>query len=80
MSATEIRANGPYPGTDAKVGFNGTFVFVTPVTAEAKEWIDDNVIGESTWYAGSLIVEPRYATSLLGGMGDAGLILKREDS
>jgi hypothetical protein len=53
-----------------------TFVF-TPMTARAKEWIEEQVQSEPwQWLGASLVVETRYAWGLAAGMKDAGLVLE----
>ncbi|KKM60571.1 hypothetical protein LCGC14_1540570 [marine sediment metagenome] len=43
------------------------------LTSRAREWVQENVPGETTFWAGSLVVEPRYAGDLAIGMLDDGL-------
>ena len=50
-----------------------TFVF-TPLSARAKEWIEEHVESEPwQWFGASMVVEARYAWGLAQGMQDAGL-------
>jgi hypothetical protein len=52
------------------------FVF-TPITAQGKEWFDENVQSESwQWLGASLVVEHRFAWGLAAGLKDAGLVLE----
>ncbi|KKL71260.1 hypothetical protein LCGC14_2096760 [marine sediment metagenome] len=43
------------------------------LTSRAREWVQENVPGETTFWAGSLVVEHRYAGDLAIGMLDDGL-------
>lgn len=58
------------PGNDVLVeaGARGSIVLVTPLTDRAREWIAENVSGETTWLGDALAVEPRYAYDLVDGM------------
>jgi hypothetical protein len=47
---------------------------VTPLSAEAQEWVDENLSLESwQWLAASFSCEPRYLAALVDGMADDGL-------
>ena len=62
---------------DVLVHNEGTVFLFNPLTAEAKEWVEENVQTEShQWFGTTLVVEHRYALGLAEGMKDAGLILK----
>jgi len=53
-----------------------TFVF-SPITARAKQWVDENVQSEPwQWLGNSLVVETRLAWGLAIGMKNAGLVLR----
>jgi len=48
---------------------------VEPLTARAREWIEDNVSKEGYQpYWPSLIVEPRFLDAILEGMTEDGLV------
>ena len=73
---------------DVAVENHGSIMLVTALTAEARDWIEENVVNEETmFYSGSLVVEPRYMQTLALGMIEAGLtvgtpygeLAKRED-
>lgn len=54
----------------------GTVFTFYPLTAKAKEWIDENVHSELwQWFGNVFVVEHRYAWSLAQGMKDDGLLL-----
>jgi len=63
------------PEVDVVVRYSGTIVLVEPVTDRAKIWLEENVVGERTWFRGQLVVERRYAGDLVRGMETAGLKL-----
>jgi len=69
-------ANGVRRAPDVLVANVGTVLVFCPLTARAKEWIDDNVQPDATWYGDSLIVEHRYALGLAASMRDAVLELR----
>lgn len=54
---------------------HGTLVGFTPLTPDAKAWIDDNVISEAhNWMGSTLYVEHRYANDLIDGLSAEGMI------
>ena len=60
---------------DVTVRNEGTLFLFTPETAEAKQWIDEHVSGESQWFGKALVVEHRFAEDLACGMLEAGLVI-----
>lgn len=61
---------------DVLVHNEGTVFVFNPLTARAKEWIDEKVQTESwQWLGTRLVVEHRYAWALAQGMQDEGLVL-----
>ena len=58
---------------DVVVEDHGSVVLVQPLTAQARDWIDENVQDDAMWWSGGLVVEPRYVDDLANGMLDAGL-------
>jgi hypothetical protein len=61
-------------GTDARADATGSMVVITPLSAQAREWITDNTESEPwQWYAGGLCVDHRYAQDIVLGMRDTGL-------
>ncbi len=61
---------------DVLVANEGTIFLFNPLTARAKEWIDDNVQPDAQWFGTTLVVEHRFAWGLAQGMKDAGLVLE----
>jgi len=51
---------------------------LTPITPEAKEWIEENVSEDSQWLGNGLAVESRYLSDLVSGMSEDGLILSED--
>jgi hypothetical protein len=61
---------------DVLVRNEGTVFLFNPLTARAKEWIEENVQIETyQWFGSTLVVEHRYAWGLAEGMLDEGLVL-----
>lgn len=59
---------------DVEVDNCGSIWRFTPMTSEARDWIDENVASEGwQWLGGSLCVEHRYGPDLVQGMLDNGL-------
>ena len=61
---------------DVLVNNEGTLFLFNPLTARAKEWIDENVSPDAQWFGTTLVVECRYAWGLAVGMKEAGLVLR----
>ncbi len=60
---------------DVTVQNEGTIFLFIANTEAAREWIRENVQDDATYFAGSLVVEHRYAAELERGMADDGLTL-----
>jgi hypothetical protein len=60
---------------DVLVRNEGTVFLFCPLTAQAKEWIDEHVQSDAQWFGNALVVEHRYALGLAEGMKDEGLVL-----
>jgi len=58
---------------DVQVSNEGSLFLFTPLTTAAREWINENVTGETTWFGNALVVEHRYAGDLAQGMAGDGL-------
>ncbi len=50
-----------------------TIYTLTPITKRAREWLNGNLGGESTWIDDQLVIESRYVSDLFAGMVAAGL-------
>ena len=61
---------------DILVHNEGTVFLFNPLTARAKEWIEENVQADAQWFGTTLVVEHRFAWGLAEGMKDAGLVLQ----
>jgi hypothetical protein len=61
------------PSVDAIVEYDGgTIALVRPVAPAVREWIDENVGGDTQWFGGALAVEHRYIGDVYRGLVDAG--------
>jgi len=69
-------ANKVTHAPDVLVANAGTVFVFSPLTARAKQWIDEHVEPDATWYGEVLVVEHRFALGLAAGMRDAGLELR----
>lgn len=60
--------------TDLHFAHYGSIFVVTPFTQAAKEWLGMHVdLEEAQYWAGGVVVEPRYVEDILVGAEDAGL-------
>ena len=58
-----------------------TVFCLTPITGEAKDWIEENVHYESYQMLGnSVVVEHRYIADIVAGMMEAGLVVNKDFS
>lgn len=57
----------------------GTLFLLTPKTAEASEWIEENIPDDAQWFANALVVEHRYIQGILSGIGQDGLTYEPEN-
>lgn len=48
----------------------GNLFLFRPTSEEARDWLEENT--EGMWFAGALVVEPRYAHALALGLIDDG--------
>lgn len=47
---------------------HGSIMLLRPITDGVQEWLTENT--EGTWFAGGLVVEPRYVVGLLQGIAE----------
>lgn len=52
----------------ATVYNHGSICLVKPETDEERTWLEENVSEDAMWWAGGLVVEPRYVEPLLAGL------------
>jgi hypothetical protein len=71
-SPTEVSSVTP----DVLVHNEGTVFVFCPLTAEAKEWINEHVQSDALWFGNALVVEHRFAWGLAQGMKYAELVLE----
>lgn len=51
----------------ARVYNHGSICLVKPESDQEREWLEEHV-SEPMWWAGGLVVEPRYVEPLLAGL------------
>ena len=58
---------------DIKIDNEGSIIVITPLTSEARIWIDENCNIESwQWIGESLAIDHRFAENIILGLADAG--------
>lgn len=58
---------------------SGSLWLVRPTNEEARKHLEENVSDEAQWWAGSLVVEHRYAGDLATSLGEAGYFVRIEE-
>jgi hypothetical protein len=61
---------------DVSIENCGTLFLFRAETQLGREWINDHVPADATYWAGQLVVEHRYAYDLAQGMAADGLVLQ----
>ncbi|MCX7177946.1 MAG: hypothetical protein NTX56_03980 [Proteobacteria bacterium] len=64
--------------TDMTVQDHGTLFLLTPNTAAAKVWIDENVQEGARWWGKALVVEHRYIGDVVNGAINDGLTVEEK--
>lgn len=61
--------------TDFRFTNHGSITILTPLTEAAQEWVDENLPEDALGFGGGVVIEPRYAGSILEGLQDDGLTI-----
>lgn len=61
--------------TDFAIAHHGSICILTPLTKEAKVWVDDNLPDDALSWCGGVAIEPRYVDSVIDGIATDGLSL-----
>jgi len=51
---------------------HGSIVLLSPLDAEARDWLDCSTGAEALWFGGRLVVEPRYLDHIVDGFTNDG--------
>ena len=63
---------------DVKISNHGSIIMVAPITEAARAWVDENLVLEGwQWLGAGFACEPRYLDTLVEGMTEAGLEVRR---
>jgi hypothetical protein len=54
---------------------HGSICLLQPLTERAKDWLDENIASEHMYWAGALVIEPRYVDNLVIALRDTGLTI-----
>ena len=60
---------------DISVINHGSIVILQPLSEAARGWFDEHIPDDALWFAGGLVVEPRYVEDILVGASEDGLVL-----
>lgn len=78
MSNVKQNEKWPPEKFDAWVTHDGSSLYlVEPVSDAAREWLDENLGDEQTWWHDQLVVEHRFIVPLIEGMESEGLKVGR---
>ena len=59
--------------TDFRFFDHGSITVLKPVSGGAQDWVDEHIPEDAQYWAGGVVIEPRYADDILGGIEDDGL-------
>ena len=59
---------------DFRIAYHGSIVLVSPMTKGGRDFLEECIGEEATYWSDSLVVEPRYLENLLQGILDHGLL------
>lgn len=69
------------PTADVITANQGSVITITPVSTEARDWINFNCVAEPwQWLGGSMAVEPRCALDILHALIEDGFVLQDADT
>lgn len=59
---------------DFEIADHGSIMTFKPLTDDAREWVETNLVGDDVqWFGGAVVVEPRYAGDIINGIAADGL-------
>jgi hypothetical protein len=76
MSSDVFQQSGSSPTPiepDVLVENHFTLILFRLLSPAAKQWVDQNVSDDAQFFGGALVVEPRYASDIIGGLIADGL-------
>lgn len=59
--------------TDFYFRDEGSICLLTPLSAYAREWLQENIAGDVQTWGNATVIEPRYVSAILTGINEAGL-------
>jgi hypothetical protein len=59
--------------TDFDVADHGSVILLSPISGDAKDWVDDHLPDDAQWFAGGIAIERRYFPAIYEGILDDGL-------
>jgi hypothetical protein len=69
----------PQPPPDFSFSNHGSICVLTPLTPAATEWFNEHLPvdnPETQFWAGGIVIEPRYAENILTGIANDGLAVQ----
>jgi hypothetical protein len=61
---------------DFEVSGGGSVYLLRPLTRPARDWVDDHLPDDATWWCGAVVVEHRYIGPIVGGAIGDGLVVR----
>jgi hypothetical protein len=55
---------------------HGSVTTLKPVSDAAKEWVSENIAADATYWAGAVVIEPRYVADIIDGIHADGLTVE----
>jgi len=72
------RLNAGLTTCDVLVYLDSSLSIVKPQTDGARDWISEHISEDAQWFAGGVVVEPRYLEDVVVGMREDGLVVHPE--
>jgi hypothetical protein len=61
---------------DFEVSGGGSVYLLHPLTRAARDWVDEHLPEDATWWCGAVVVEHRYIGPIVGGAIAAGMVVR----
>jgi hypothetical protein len=60
---------------DVTISNHGSIFLLRPVTSRARAWFREHLDSDALWFAGAVVVEPRYVVPIVDELAEDGFIV-----